>query len=894
MFKGKSIRTIAAAAVTIASITVCCAVYTSFTPETTRQNSIVYASETSEDYEFSKKADADGNDYYAITKYTGSDVKLIIPTEFTVDETTLPVKVISGSAFKGNKTLESVVIPEGITEIGSEAFSGCTSLADVSFPTTLTVLADSAFSNCPIKDLIINGDFTSYSTAAFNTDAVESITFGGKATVIPAKMCKGMKNLKAVTISDSVTEISASAFENCTSLTAIEIPDSVKKIGDYAFYGCTALASADIGNGVETIGERAFYAYPGGIPLTDLTLGSSLREIGNEAFTYATIQGALELPDSLEVIGQSAFGWCNEITEVEFGKSTKTIGKSAFQGCNKLTEIYLNEGLTEIGESAFENVDLLGRVTIPNGVKTIGAYAFYNCMIPQITAVTLPDTLEEIGAYAFRGNPITKIVIPDSVTTIGGGAFYECRNLKSVKLSKKLERIPASCFELTGIESLVIPDSVKSIGASAFTNCGSLKELTFGNGLETIEDEAFEFANITCLRFPDSLKDIGNNAFYNNEGLEQIQNWPSSLETLGESVFCECGSLREIPVIPAQIGEIPAQLFSGCSNLTRVDIEDGITSIGDSAFSECGLTEIVIPDSVLTIKANAFSYNNLQDITIGNGVTKIASRAFVNNPVKNVYVPDSVTSLGAQCIGIWVDGYDSAPTENFTLYGNTQIVKDYVSDNELNFVAADSKAAIPGKTEYIDKATGIHVFTESSLTLKVVKLNSADEITAYASMDDGWETVGISATESVLCGYDILLYKNGELYVPDEDIKVMMPVPEEYKDALFFGVYGSIYVDRFGACHYTNDGAFAENGYITCYDTVDNSSQNVIVLKAELPVEGDANLDGKFSAADVVSLQRYLLCCGDLPNREAADLCQDNKINVFDLCIMKRMLLEQN
>ena len=178
------------------------------------------------------------------------------------------------------------------------------------------------------------------------------------------------------------------------------------------------------------------------------------------------------------------------------------------------------------------------------------------------------------------------------------------------------------------------------------------------------------------------------------------------------------------------------------------------------------------------------------------------------------------------------------------------------------------------------------------MLFRSVKLNSADEITAYASMDDGWETVGISATESVLCGYDILLYKDGELYVPDEGVKVMIPIPEEYKDALFFSVYGSIFYDDYSyKWIYTNDGAFAENGYITCYDTVDNSNQNVIVLKAELSVEGDVNLDGKFSVADAVCLQKWILRCGDLPDWEAANLNKDNVINTFDMCIMRRMLL---
>ncbi|MCQ2417456.1 MAG: heparinase II/III family protein [Oscillospiraceae bacterium] len=58
-------------------------------------------------------------------------------------------------------------------------------------------------------------------------------------------------------------------------------------------------------------------------------------------------------------------------------------------------------------------------------------------------------------------------------------------------------------------------------------------------------------------------------------------------------------------------------------------------------------------------------------------------------------------------------------------------------------------------------------------------------------------------------------------------------------------------------------------------------------------IKGDVNADGVFSIADVVLLQKWLLAVPDteLKNWKAADLCEDNKINVFDLCMMKRSLL---
>lgn len=56
---------------------------------------------------------------------------------------------------------------------------------------------------------------------------------------------------------------------------------------------------------------------------------------------------------------------------------------------------------------------------------------------------------------------------------------------------------------------------------------------------------------------------------------------------------------------------------------------------------------------------------------------------------------------------------------------------------------------------------------------------------------------------------------------------------------------------------------------------------------------GDVNEDGVFSVADVLLFQKWLLAVPDanLANWKAADLCQDNVLNVFDLCLMKKMLL---
>lgn len=61
-------------------------------------------------------------------------------------------------------------------------------------------------------------------------------------------------------------------------------------------------------------------------------------------------------------------------------------------------------------------------------------------------------------------------------------------------------------------------------------------------------------------------------------------------------------------------------------------------------------------------------------------------------------------------------------------------------------------------------------------------------------------------------------------------------------------------------------------------------------------VTGDVNEDGAFNVSDVVALQKWLLAVPDatLKNWKAGDLCEDDIINVFDLCLMRRLLITSN
>ena len=78
------------------------------------------------------------------------------------------------------------------------------------------------------------------------------------------------------------------------------------------------------------------------------------------------------------------------------------------------------------------------------------------------------------------------------------------------------------------------------------------------------------------------------------------------------------------------------------------------------------------------------------------------------------------------------------------------------------------------------------------------------------------------------------------------------------------------------------------------FDNKNTLSTNRLHLVPTNTVAGDVNADGAFNIADAVLLQKWLLTVPNthLADWKAADFCNDNVLNGFDLCLMKRELLK--
>ncbi len=354
-------------------------------------------------------------DYIEITGYTNYNTpsSMVIPD--TIDD--LPVKKIGDNAFS-RLTMQSVYIPEGVTEIGGNAFFNCNKLTDVTMPESVEIIGIGAFANCSMLEYI----------------------------TIPAK----------------VTEIGGNAFGGCSMLKNITIPESVESIGSWAFIGCNNCeyvkilnSNCEIYDDKDTFQQNIIIygcegstakAYAASYNRSFLAIDSEGNIITTTTTTVTTEKGTIpgitykyfeyvKHEDSVEITGYADYSTPSSmvIPDTIDGLPVKKISDDAFSRSLNMQSVYIPEGVTEIGGNAFFNCNKLTDITIPESVEIIGSGAFAHCT--ALTSITIPEKVTEIGGGAFEGCSMLKnITIPESVKSIGSWAFIGCNNCEYVKI----------------------------------------------------------------------------------------------------------------------------------------------------------------------------------------------------------------------------------------------------------------------------------------------------------------------------------------------------------------------------------------------------------------------------------------------------------------------------
>ena len=681
-------------------------------------NLTAYA-ETYGDFEYSHIED----DFLSITGYKGSETNLEIPSVINGDS----VKVIDREAFEGCQSIKTVTIPDSIISIGMYAFCNCTSLTSVTIGNSVRSIADSAFRDCT--------------------------------------------SLKNINIPDSVESIDNLAFSGCTNLTSITIPNSVTSIGNGVFFDCENLVSIEVAN------DNMNYTSISGILF-------SKNKTELIQYPAAKTDSTYIIPDGVTRIDY-AFGSCKNLTSVTIPDSVTSIGDHAFNGCTSLTNITIPNSVTSIGNYSFSGCTNLINITIPDSVTSIGDNAFYKC--ESLTDIIIPNSVISIGYSAFSDcSGLANIAISDSVTSIGVSAFSGCISLKSIEVSDNNENytsVDGVLFNKDASELITYPagksndtyeisNSVTSIGDHAFTGCVSLKSVTIYDSVTSISDGAF----FDCEGLKDvyytSTEDEWNKITIGNDN-ENLTNAtihynfepePSNKQTgsCGDNVTYSLDTETGVLTIS---GTGKMKDYSGedspfyqNSNIKSVIIENGVTSIGNLAFSSCNsLIEVSLPSSIISLGVSAFSgCENLMSISIPANVADIQSIAFAgckkltsievdsNNEnyssINGVLFDKNITELVCYPAGKNDASYTVPNTVKSFAYGSF-----YDCENLTSVIIPNGVTSIGGASFWNCKNLKSIVIPKSVTKIDLFSFNGCESLKDiyYTGTQDEWNNITI-------------------------------------------------------------------------------------------------------------------------------------------------------
>lgn len=151
---------------------------------------------------------------------------------------------------------------------------------------------------------------------------------------------------------------------------------------------------------------------------------------------------------------------------------------------------------------------------------------------------------------------------------------------------------------------------------------------------------------------------------------------PDSLEYLGVSAFADCNLLQEVK-FGHHLKNIPAYCFR-FTDISYIKLEDGIESIGDSAFEYLKkLRKIDFCPSLKKIGDNTFSNNSrtLIELNFNDGLIEIGNNTFSNGWVENLYLPDSLKYIGEDFPMEKLKEVSCANIEVLDLFIKSQLVK---------------------------------------------------------------------------------------------------------------------------------------------------------------------------------------------------------------------------
>lgn len=348
---------------------------------------------------------------------------------------------------------------------------------------------------------------------------------------------------------------------------------------------------------VVALGEEAFYR----ASLTGISIPSSVTQIKNNCFLFATLPSTISVPASVTEIGEGTFA-AYSLSSIDVDTANpvyRTIDGMLFsRDTATLIECPIGKG---------------GAITLPQNTRHIAPCAFIYCQ--SVTGIALPQGLQSIGYWAFLYNSsLNNVVIPSSVTQIDDNVFGGCEALTSLTLAEGNTHYMMDGLMLYTMDgdtllschksgdSVFLPAGLRAVGGFGMNN--NVRYVHVPEGVTTILNNAFNSSSVVAIDLPEEMELIDGYAFSGCVSLTRVA-MPSRLELMGEGCFRECIRLTAIE-IPNGLREIPNSAFFMCNELKDVAMGNAVETIGQFAFGDCAIVELQLPPTLRTIRQGAF------------------------------------------------------------------------------------------------------------------------------------------------------------------------------------------------------------------------------------------------------------------------------------------------
>lgn len=331
-------------------------------------------------------------------------------------------------------------------------------------------------------------------------------------------------NIKKLTLAEGVESIQNSPVTN-TPVEEIVLPSTLKTLGNAAFSGATQLKAINLPEGV-TLADNATGIFRDCSSLTHIRLPASINRLASGMFMNCTALTSIDLPASITQIPSSAFSGCTSLKTVTAESPITKIEANAFQNCTALETIPDLSRVTDLGASAFDSCKALCCDVDLSSLKKLEANVF---CYTQVIVTDFCDTLESIGDWALIWATV-KAELPPTLQSIGSYTF----------------------FGGTLPETLTIPDSVRTIGNYAFASTTGVKNVFIGSNLSSISeglfDDSKDVEKITLNASKDELTGTEN-----LPDKEIIYLYPSISDSVGDTISDTSGA----PTLQAAINSAP-------------------------------------------------------------------------------------------------------------------------------------------------------------------------------------------------------------------------------------------------------------------------------------------------------------------------------------------------